>query len=219
MDEPGPRSGSPIGPKSRALTKGFKTKQGLLCRSCAKEPPAFSEACHLGTYDGRLAALIRGLKYEAHRQWGVALGQWLGEALQRRRVRFECVVPVPLDAGRERERGYNQARLVAQGVAMQTGRPLVDALVRIRPTQPQAKLPQAERRKNVKGAFWARDPKKVRGRRIVIIDDVLTTGATAHEAAAALQRAGGRCAAACVAVAQAPAPGLSGRPPVRGFGR
>ena len=101
----------------------------------------------------------------------------------------DCIVPVPLSAGRLRERGYNHALEIARQVARATGKRLAPELCeRRRDTPPQIGLPLAERAKNVRGAFHC--PQLVGGARIAVLDDVMTTGATLDEIAATLKRAG-----------------------------
>jgi ComF family protein len=98
----------------------------------------------------------------------------------------DAVVPVPLDPARLRRRGFNQARLLAEGL----GPPVLDALARTRPTPPQTGLPAARRHANVRDAFAVCRP--VAGLTLVLIDDVATTGATLHACARALRAAGAR---------------------------
>ena len=103
----------------------------------------------------------------------------------------DLLVPVPLHRRRERERGYNQALLVARRLERAWAvRVCADALLRTEATAPQAELDAAARRRNVRGAFAVVKPDLVEGRHLVLVDDVLTTGATAAECARALGRAG-----------------------------
>jgi len=103
----------------------------------------------------------------------------------------DVLVPVPLHPGRRRERGFNQAALIAREIARLTDRPWVEeALVRRAQTRPQTGLSAAERRRNVKGAFVVRRRREVTGRVVVLVDDVLTTGATAQACALALREGG-----------------------------
>ena len=103
----------------------------------------------------------------------------------------DAVVPVPLHPARLAERGFNQAEVLAAPCARAWARPLVTgALVRTRPTRPQTELDAAERGANVAGAFAVRRPAALAGLRVLLIDDVLTTGATARAAAPALREVG-----------------------------
>jgi ComF family protein len=106
----------------------------------------------------------------------------------------DVVVPIPLHRERLRWRGFNQAVPLARAIAAARGRPVDPfALTRQRPTPPQVGLLGAgDRRRNVRGAFAVRDRERVRGRTVLLVDDVMTTGATAHECAHVLRRAGAR---------------------------
>jgi ComF family protein len=103
---------------------------------------------------------------------------------------FDAIVPVPLHWRRQWQRGFNQSELLANGVAKRLGIPSIKALRRVRPTQTQAGLSNAGRRKNVAAAFRIRRRCSVKGKRILLIDDVMTTGSTAAACALALKRAG-----------------------------
>lgn len=112
------------------------------------------------------------------------------EKLERSCNDVELVVPVPLAPKRQRERGYNQAELLAHAIAGKLGIPFVpSAAKRIRETRSQVGLSIVQRRDNVAGAFWA-DPRHIDGKCVLLIDDVLTTGATLNACALALRHAG-----------------------------
>jgi ComF family protein len=139
--------------------------------------------------------LVHALKYEG---W-----QGLAPLMARRMSHLESsaelaepplLVPIPTTARRLRQRGYNQAALIAVAYAERAGLELVEALVRSEGRGSQVSLTPAERRSNVRGVFAAAGAlaEPIRGRQVVLIDDVLTTGATAGEAARALERAGAR---------------------------
>ena len=107
-----------------------------------------------------------------------------------REQRFDVIVPMPLHWRKRLQRGFNQAELLGRQVSNRTGIPLVNALKRRKRTDPQAGLTRAQRRTNVAGAFEVRRPADVQGRHVLLIDDVLTTGATASACSAVLKRAG-----------------------------
>jgi ComF family protein len=112
---------------------------------------------------------------------------------------FDIIVPVPLYPSRFRQRGFNQAELLAKNVALFSGRPLAaNAIKRIRPTLAQAGLSKTERFKNTRGAFKVTDAAGVCGKDVLIIDDVLTTGSTISECARALRKAGAKSISALV---------------------
>ncbi len=142
-----------------------------------------------GSYDGALRELIHLFKYSRMKPLAKTLAGYLGSALPRDQ-QFDLVVPMPLHWRRRWQRGFNQSELLARPTARRCGVPLVNAVRRTRATAAQAGLSNARRRENVTGAFRVRKPQKVEGRRILLIDDVMTTGATASACAVALKRAG-----------------------------
>ncbi len=163
------------------------------CYRCAAQPPAFdcARACML--YDGVVRHVIHELKYR-HALWVVPeVGGWLAQAvmsLYDSKV-FDAVIAVPLHPARRRERSYNQAERLARQVADGLQLPLArNALRRVRPTPSQTRLTAAARATNVKQAFAARRHSWLEGKRVLLVDDVMTTGATVNECAVTLKRAG-----------------------------
>ncbi len=121
------------------------------------------------------------------------LADWLAEALDDPRIAgrsFDALVPVPLHHVRRREREFNQAEVLAELVAHKAGKPVWDALRRIRSTPTQTRLDRAERMENLSGAFVVRKPVQVRGRHLLLVDDVFTTGSTVEECSRVLLKAG-----------------------------
>lgn len=158
------------------------------CGHCLARPPAFDGLRSAGLFGGPLADAVHALKYGDRPALARPLGRWLAE-----RVPLEpgsLLVAVPLGRGRRRARGYDQAARLAGHLARASGATLLTgALRRIRETPPQVGLGRAGRAANVAGAFAA-DPGRVAGRELVLVDDVVTTGATADAAARALLAAG-----------------------------
>jgi len=159
--------------------------QGL-CTLCRLGHTRFDAAHTYGAYDGALRRLIHLFKYDGVEPLAAPLGDWMLSVLPGRD--FDAVVPMPMHWRRRWTRGFNHAARLARHVARRTGIPLRNLVRRRRGTAPQAGLTSAGRRANVAGAFRASG--EVRGLRILLIDDVLTTGATAGACAAALKRAG-----------------------------
>ncbi|OFV89804.1 MAG: hypothetical protein A3G76_00045 [Acidobacteria bacterium RIFCSPLOWO2_12_FULL_65_11] len=159
------------------------------CPRCRRSPRAIDRARAVGTYDGALRAVIHALKYEGRRSLARPLA-----ALMRMRGAdvldgADWLVPVPLHRSRRRERGFNQA----VDLARHLGRPVRQALRRVRPTRTQTGLPAAQRHHNVRGAFViARAAGELAGRCVVLVDDVSTTGATLDACARVLKEAGAR---------------------------
>jgi ComF family protein len=162
-------------------------------------------------YDERVALLVHALKYQDRpqlaRELSAPLARALGGGAQGGPAgaskRFDLVVEVPLHPARRRERGYNQAAVLADRLADRIAVPrLAGALERLRPTAPQARLGPAARRANLAGAFRARRPEWLAGRNVLIVDDVLTTGATLEACFDALARAGAHPTGVTLAWAQ-----------------
>jgi ComF family protein len=177
----------------------FEPPAGYRCGACRGQPPAFDRLLALWTYREPLDAVIQGLKFRRldylGRHLAVAIADGLGEALDG----FDGVVPVPLHWRRHLTRGYNQAERIARPLAGRLGLPLIPALRRSRPTPPQTSLGKTGRLANLRRAFRVPRPGTVRGLRLLLVDDVATTGATLDAAAAVLQRAGAGGVTAVVA--------------------
>jgi len=160
------------------------------CGACL-EGRAFARALVLGPYSGRLREAVLAIKFAGRKALAYDLGRRLGAsvALELPAVPL-LVVPVPMGPARRRERGFNQAEILAEGLSRAVGGRLVSAALR-RPDDrpPQTGLGLAARRANVRGAFVA-TRRVVQGRVVLLVDDVVTTGATVEAAAACLGRAG-----------------------------
>jgi ComF family protein len=158
-----------------------------LCALCRLGLQGFDAVYSYGSYEGSLRTLIHVLKYEGVRPLAGPLAQLLLGAIPRQ-ASFDAIVPMPLHWRKQWQRRFNQAELVAREVARAWNIPVVKAVKRRKATAPQAGLTNAGRRANVRGAFVA--TRRLDGMRVLLIDDVLTTGATASACARALKRAG-----------------------------
>jgi ComF family protein len=142
-------------------------------------------------YEGGVRTLVHAFKFRGQTSLGKTLGEQLTSCYIEHGLLANVVVPVPLAASRRRSRGYNQASLLARELSRSTGIPVTDALRRVGHAKPQANSATAEeRRANVIGAFEANQNCDVTGLRVLIIDDVATTGATLNACAEALLAAG-----------------------------
>ncbi len=174
------------------------------CTTCRTDPPAFTRAVAFAAYDGEMRAMLHALKFGKVRRIAEhILSGFLAEAILRLEAETPAgllVVPVPLFAGRQKERGYNQADLLARGAArrLRKLRPAwkldlhPEALRRVRDTKAMFQLRPDQRRRNLAGAFALGNADAVRGRDVLLVDDILTTGATANQCAKVLLKAGAR---------------------------
>jgi ComF family protein len=172
-----------------------------VCRACRLAPPTFVRAVAYGLYRGRLKDAIHALKYERLHAAARGLGWMLAAAiapLAGEAAEGLVVIPVPLHKRKQAQRGFNQARALALEAVrvLKKSHPKwrlaleASALVRVRATESQAGLTPRQRRLNVRAAFRVSDAAAVQGKNVLVIDDIMTTGATARAAALALQRAG-----------------------------
>jgi ComF family protein len=157
------------------------------CALCRYGLRGFDAAYCFGSYEGVLRELIHLYKYGRIKTLARPLGALLAAALPRDE-RFDAVTPVPLHWRRQWQRGFNQSELLARTIARRCAIPVIRALRRVRPTVAQAGLSNTGRRQNVAAAFRPR--RSVEGKRVLLIDDVMTTGSTAAACALALKRAG-----------------------------
>jgi ComF family protein len=165
-----------------------------ICRLCRSGTRGFDAAYCFGAYEGNLRELIHLFKYGRMKPLATTLAVRLAAVLPRDR-RFDVVVPMPLHWRRQWQRGFNQSELLARATARRCGIPMVNAVRRTRATATQAGLSNAMRRENVSGAFRVKKPRAVEACRVLLIDDVMTTGATASACAHALKRAGAKSVA------------------------
>ena len=165
--------------------------EGAVCGDCAREPPTWHQARAVLRYDKNSRRLVLGLKHGDRTHLARAFGRWMHRAGNEVLSGADLLIPVPLHWTRLFQRRYNQAALLAQAVRSAGGPPVgVDWLVRRRRTPMQGHLGPAARERNVRGAFLMRAGRSVAGKRVVIVDDVITTGATVDECARVLKRAG-----------------------------
>jgi ComF family protein len=167
------------------------------CANCRDFEPEFERAVSFGEYEDGLRGLIHLLKYESITPVAGPLGSMLAEAIREllagRGPLRPLLVPVPLHKSRRRARGFNQAELIAHAAAKCVAPRLEVAsgiLLRQRDTISQVGLSREERLHNVHGAFRVSDPGRVKGRTLIVVDDVMTTGTTLSECAQVLKRAG-----------------------------
>lgn len=189
-----PRCGWPF-PSSQAL----EYSPEHTCTHCEGMEKSFEFARSLGPYRGKLREAVNALKFQEKADLGMFLADLMFKNYERLfSITFEnqrhadAVAHVPLHTRRWRERGYDQARILAASLARRLGIPALEALTRVKPSKPQTELRGEARRRNVRGAFAPVPGAQLKGLNILLIDDVFTTGATLCEAARALRKAGAR---------------------------
>ena len=161
-----------------------------VCADCARQPPVFDRCCSPLLYRPPLDRLVSGLKFHGKLRYGRLLGGLLSDFLQQQAAAApELIIPLPLHPSRLRQRGYNQALEIARPLGRRLNIPVAYRLCeRRRATAPQSELEKAARQRNVRGAFAC--TKTIPARHVALVDDVLTTGATAGELARLLKSVG-----------------------------
>ena len=168
------------------------------CAACQEQKPHFAKATAYGPYDDGLRDLVHLLKYDRVDTAAGKLGTMLSEAIAKLNLETEpfLVIPVPLHASKRHERGFNQAEMIARKALrcahfnnLELGAGILE---RTRPTPSQIGLTRPQRAENMRGAFRVTHLSRVRGRDILLVDDVLTTGTTASECSRVLLKAGAR---------------------------
>jgi ComF family protein len=186
-----PRCGLPLDSEARDNTTPPKMPFG--CNRCRSAPFPADRLRAYAFHSGPLREAIHQLKYQDLRALAAPLGQLMAEGwanLSRDEDGFDVIVPVPLHRARLRQRGYNQAALLARALGAHLQRPVAeDTLVRVKATAPQVDLDAQARRANVRDAFLCSDT-SLAGKRVLLVDDVCTTGATLEAASVALRDGG-----------------------------
>ena len=175
--------------------------EGLLCSLCRMAPPEFERAVAYAVYEDGLREMVHLLKYERMRPVARPLGRLLARAIEMLEGEAGSdllVVAVPLFPSKEWQRGYNQAVLIADAALEELKRsrpswrlkPAHGAIRRVKDTRSQFELTPKGRRRNLQGAFAARDGSALAGREVLLVDDIYTTGATARACSRVLRQAG-----------------------------
>jgi ComF family protein len=172
---------------------GYDPGPGVLSTEAVANPPAFNRARAAVRYDDIAGALVHALKYGDRLDLAPTMGRWMAQAGRELTDGADALVPVPLHWRRLWARRFNQAATLANTISQASGVPVLDdALKRVRATPQQVGLNRAARATNVQGAFQVPEERQaaVAGKRLVVIDDVLTSGATVDSCSRALMRAG-----------------------------
>lgn len=175
-------------PVQGAITSSY------VCSTCARSKPYFDCARSAAYYDGVVKAMILDFKYRGAVWLCPDLGKLMAACLQTHFVaaNIDCITYVPLHRTREKQRTYNQACLLAREIGGLLGKKTADLMVRVEATASQTHLTSAERADNVKNKFAVKGSDRVAGQSVLLVDDVMTTGATVNECARILKKAGAR---------------------------
>ena len=178
----------------KVCAKAVAANEGeYLCDDCKEHTPAYDRAACALRFEGRAREMILDFKFNRHIWLTEDFADWLEAAVRARFVvpAIDVVVPMPATVFNRWDRGYNQTAMLAASIASRIDRRLeTGALARRGRPKRQSSLSEKERRENVKGTFKVRRPEWVRGRTVLLVDDILTTGSTMSAAAAALKAAG-----------------------------
>jgi len=184
----------------------------IICESCWNDLPLLQtglihfhhqaladspklDALAVWQFTGQIPQIVHLLKSQGFSKLAERLGREMAQSVLREAkfAQADCLIPVPLHAVRERERTYNQSRLLCEEISKITRQPVLNrVLVRVRNTQTQTKLNASARLRNMENAFKVTEPTQVTGKSIILVDDVLTTGATLTHCARQLSAAGAR---------------------------
>ncbi|MCD7921477.1 MAG: ComF family protein [Clostridiales bacterium] len=172
--------------------KPLAGEQDEYCADCGKKRHYFDQGRALFSYQGRIRPSLYRLKYANRREYAAVYGREMADSLGGwvRQMRITKIVPIPLHPSRQRKRGYNQADLLAKVIGRCLDLPVdTQLLCRVRKTAPQKTLTSRQRKENLAGAFQTRSAIRP-GERILLVDDIYTTGNTADAAALCLKRSG-----------------------------
>jgi len=177
------------GPSCRTCAMPFSSEYSMICGHCMKKAPPFSRVINYGLYEGVLAEAINLLKFHGLKRLSKPLGRLLLSLPDL--PEMDGIAPVPLNIKRLRERGFNQSLLIAKVISKVKGVPLLmDILLKKKETPPQIGLSAKERLLNLKNSFEVKG--NIKGLRLFLVDDVMTTGATVTECSKEIMKAGAK---------------------------
>lgn len=162
------------------------------CVHCKKELPVFTKCVSPFVFEGEVVNLVHGLKYNGHIYYAKTLSNLMLKTVLESNLEFDVVIPVPLNLRREGTRGFNQSELLCSGFSDAGYNVDSSIVVRSKNTATQTFLSKTERKQNVENAFKVLNKSKVKGKNILVVDDVYTTGATINAIAQVLKNAGAK---------------------------
>lgn len=181
----------------RCVYCGRDVPSGSVCSGCGLQEEVlrnkkgfYGNLLYVFGYDGIVRRLIHNFKYNDMPYVGGYMAEKMYACLQEMQIQFDLITFVPVHENRLKWRGFDQAEMLASYLSAQTGVPYKKLLLRARDTPPQFDLGREERKINVKGAFRAAEPLHLAGKKVILIDDVCTTGSTLRECARILEKAG-----------------------------
>jgi len=164
-----------------------------LCDECRRRVRPFDRCRSAGIYEGALREAIHRMKFDGERPLGRSLGRWLARSLPGETAEVDVIAPVPLHPRRVRERGFNQSELLSEALAAESRVAHAPRLLtKASPTRSQATLGRHDRKKNLRGTFTVTRGAIVSNLRVLLVDDIYTTGCTVEECARVLRRGGAR---------------------------
>ena len=166
---------------------------GKYCFDCKEDGFAFDKVYSCLNYEDYVTKLVYNLKYGGGKYLAKYMARVIADKIKEEKISFDILTYVPLNEKRESERGFNQAKLIADEAAKELSCASQNLLTRIRNTPYQASLNREERLTNLKDAFEIVDKKLIKGKTILIIDDIFTTGTTLNECSKILKKAGAKC--------------------------
>jgi ComF family protein len=160
----------------------------VVCSGCLHSTARYTRARSWGSYEGNLRRVIQSFKFEGLERLATPLSEFLTQCYVQHFSEIDWIVPVPLHPRRTRQRGFDQTLILAKSLSTRVGIPLLRCIRRSRYTAPQFGLDHVRRRQNVRGAFEVMKRSELEGRSVLLVDDVMTTGATVEEISGVLLR-------------------------------
>jgi ComF family protein len=163
----------------------------VLCGECIQNKRGFREGYYGFYFENRLRDAIHAFKFHGRKDVGKYLVRLIDEKIISFSESFDCIIPMPVTERRLKERGFNQSFIIGEEISKITGKPLYHSILcKTRDTMDQYSLHRDERKKNIRGAFTAKNRHEIKAKRVLLVDDLFTTGYTAKEAAGVLSKAG-----------------------------
>jgi ComF family protein len=183
----------PVEPASTCPRCGRWVGQRLVCGECMGQKKGFQTGYYGFYFEGRLRDAVHAFKFNGRKDVGKYIVSLLLERIRGLSDLFDSIVPMPVTERRLRERGFNQSYIIAEEIHKKTFKPVLHSVLRkVKETKDQYTLSKEERKKNVRGAFSVTDVGAIKGRRVLLVDDLFTTGHTATEGSQTLSRSGAK---------------------------